>query len=110
MKAMLLALAVAAMLVGGCVGQSASNPPPSGNSVDISNYAFSPASLSVSAGTTVTWTNTVSTPHTVTGDTGAFDSGQLANGGTFTHTFSTAGTYPYHCANHPSMKATITVT
>jgi len=79
------------------------------SAVDIKDFAFSPADLEVSVGTTVTWTNDDSATHTVTADDGSFDSGDLANGATFSQTFDTAGTFTYHCAKHPNMTATITV-
>ena len=82
---------------------------PAGQSVSISGFAFSPATLTVSVGTTVTWTNNDSTTHTVTSDSGAFSSGNLANGKIYSYTFTTAGTYAYHCAIHTYMKATIIV-
>jgi len=77
-------------------------------------FAFSPASLTIKAGTTVTWKNTTAVPHTVTSDDGkSFDSGTAnpiaAQSGTFSFTFSTPGTFAYHCAIHPFMKATIIV-
>ncbi len=76
-------------------------------------FAFSPASLTIKAGTTVTWKNTTTVPHTVTSDDGkSFDSGSskpIAPGGTFSFTFTTAGTFAYHCTIHPFMKATIIV-
>lgn len=81
------------------------------NAVTISGFAFSPASITVPVGTKVTWTNQDSTTHTVTADDGkTFDSGNLANGATFSFTFTTAGTFAYHCAIHSSMKATVIVT
>ena len=64
----------------------------------------------MSAGTTVTWTNSDGTTHTVTADGGAFDSGHLADGATFQFTFKAAGVFPYHCSIHSSMNGTITVT
>jgi plastocyanin len=77
------------------------------------SFAFSPASLTIKAGTTVTWKNNTTAPHTVTSDDGkSFDSGAsnpIAPGGTFSFTFTTAGTFAYHCAIHPFMKATIIV-
>jgi len=81
----------------------------SGTAVTISNFAFQPASLQIAAGTTVTWTNSDGTAHTVTSDNGDFDSGSLAPGATFTQTFMTPGTYTYHCQIHPFMTATIVV-
>ena len=77
--------------------------------VTIQNLAFSPATLTVSAGTTVTWTNNDSTTHTVTSDTGLFDSGQMSPGSHFSHTFNDTGTFAYHCTIHTTMHGTITV-
>jgi plastocyanin len=85
------------------------------NTVSISGMAFNPASLTVAAGTTVTWTNNDAIAHTVTSDTGLFDSGSITatggygGGGTFSFTFATAGTYNYHCNIHPMMTAKIIV-
>jgi plastocyanin len=78
------------------------------------SFAFSPASLTIKAGTTVVWKNTTAAPHTVTSDDGkTFDSGSAnpiaAQSGTFSFTFNTAGTFAYHCAIHPFMTATIIV-
>jgi plastocyanin len=79
------------------------------NSVSIKNFAFSVATLSISAGTQVTWTNNDATTHTVTADDGSFDSGNIAPGGSFSHTFSSMGTVNYHCQIHPMMKAAVAV-
>ncbi len=81
-------------------------------SVMIMNYAFSPASLTVSVGDTVTWTNEDTAPHTVTVTNGPvkFDSGTLQKGQSFSYTFTVAGTYSYYCAVHPDMVASVTVT
>ena len=75
-------------------------------------YSFTPATLSIKAGTQVKWLNTSDASHTVTSDTpGVFGSpGNLTQNQTFTFTFTTAGTFPYHCNIHPYMKAKITVT
>jgi plastocyanin len=81
-----------------------------GNADSIVDFAFNPASLSIKAGTQVTWTNTGGTAHTVTADDGSFDSGSVNPSGTFSHTFASAGTFAYHCTIHTSMTATITVT
>jgi plastocyanin len=88
---------------------SSTTTPSSGNSVTIQNFAFNPASLTVTKGTQVTWTNNDSTNHTITSDSGAFASDQVAPGGTFSFTFNDAGTFPYHCSIHTSMKATVIV-
>jgi plastocyanin len=76
------------------------------------NFAFSPSSLSITVGTTVTWTNGTTAPHTVTSDAGdpaTFNDSLGSNGATFSFTFTAPGTYHYHCSVHPYMKATITV-
>ena len=78
------------------------------------SFAFSPATLTIKVGTTVTWTNMTQTGHTVTSDDGkSFDSGIstpiAASGGTYSFTFTKAGTFAYHCQIHPFMKATIIV-
>jgi plastocyanin len=80
-----------------------------GDAVTIQNFAFGPASLSVAAGSTVTWTNSDSTGHTVTADDASFDSTTIARGSTFSQTFDTAGTFAYHCSIHPNMTGTIEV-
>lgn len=75
-------------------------------------YSFQPATLNIKVGTQVVWTNTSDAPHTVTSDTaGVFGSpANITQNQTFKFTFTTAGTFPYHCNVHPYMKATITVT
>jgi plastocyanin len=64
----------------------------------------------VKVGTTVTWSNGDAVGHTVTADGGAFDSGTIAPGTSFSRRFGSAGTFAYHCKIHPSMTGTITVT
>jgi plastocyanin len=75
-------------------------------------YSFQPATLTIKVGTQVVWLNTSDAPHTVTSDTaGTFSSpANITQNKTFEFTFTTAGTFPYHCSIHPYMKATITVT
>ncbi|HET7002675.1 MAG TPA: cupredoxin domain-containing protein, partial [Puia sp.] len=80
--------------------KSGSNTPAAAT-VSIKNMAFSPGSLSVMAGSTVTWTNSDTTIHTVTADDGSFNSGNIAVGATYSRVFSTAGTFSYHCTLHP---------
>lgn len=79
------------------------------NDVYIQNMSFSPASLTVTAGTTVTWTNKDAMIHTVTSDSTLFDSKNIEVNGVFSYTFNKTGTVSYHCSIHPAMKATITV-
>ena len=75
--------------------------------VSIKNFAFNPSTLTVKVGETVRWTNDDSAPHQIAG--GFANSPVLPQGATFEFTFTTAGTYDYHCAIHPSMKGTIVV-
>jgi plastocyanin len=79
--------------------------------VKVDNFSFSPATLTVAAGTTVTWTNRDDIPHTVvsTDDPKAFKSKVLDTDEKFTFTFSKAGTYPYFCSVHPKMTGTVVV-
>jgi plastocyanin len=87
-----------------------------GSSSPSNGKFFVPETLTVSKGTTVTWTNKDSTLHTVTsgspesGNSGTeFDSSYLAAGKTFQHPFNTAGTFDYYCTLHPYMKGKVVV-
>lgn len=82
---------------------------PGTNEVWIQNMSFDPATITVQPGTTIKWTNKDAMGHTVTADDNSFDSGTIGTNGTFSHTFANAGTYAYHCAIHPSMKASVSV-
>jgi plastocyanin len=77
--------------------------------VDISGFAFVPQTLTVSVGTTVTWTNNDSSSHTIASNDNLFQSGTLAKGATFSHTFAQKGTFNYHCSIHPSMTGKVIV-
>jgi plastocyanin len=77
--------------------------------VTIDNFAFQPAEVTVPVGSTLTWTNRQSAPHTTTSDTGVWDSGVLSNGGTFQLTLDQAGDFPYHCDVHPDMLGVVHV-
>ncbi|MCG8350551.1 MAG: cupredoxin domain-containing protein [Chloroflexales bacterium] len=68
--------------------------------VAIGDNTFTPGKITVPVGSTVVWTHQGQRPHTVTADDGSFDSGELANGNTFSFTFTVAGTFPYYCAFH----------
>lgn len=78
------------------------------NAVDIKSTTFDPAIITVSIGTTVTWTNRDNKPHTVRGS--GFDSGSLDPGQTFSRTFSSTGSYDYGDPGNPSMSGTVIVT
>ena len=92
---------------------------PTATQVCMVGLSFSPTSLTVSVGTTVTWNNGSSTTHSVTSATGStdvYDSPDIGVGSTFQHTYNTAGTYHYYCRFHgingnppTGMSGTITV-
>lgn len=82
----------------------------SANGVLIVDFAFDPATLTVSAGTTVTWTNADPAEHSVVATDVSFNSDNLAQGATFEHTFDSAGEFAYVCGIHQRMAGTITVT
>jgi len=92
-------------------------PTPVSNNVVIKDFAFTPGSLVVPLGTTVTWINRDNTAHTVTGTVGGGTatatnspmSGTLQPGQSYSFRFGQTGTFPYHCSIHPSMTAAIVV-
>lgn len=69
---------------------------------------YSPNVITVPLGATVVWTNKDDVPHTVTKD-GMFDSGMLAQGDSWSYTFTEPGTYEYYCIPHPWMKGKVIV-
>jgi plastocyanin len=77
--------------------------------VTIEGFAFSPETVTVTVGDTVTWTNGDSTNHTATADGASFDTGTIAGGSSKAATFASAGTFGYHCAIHPAMTGTVVV-
>jgi len=77
--------------------------------ISIKDFAFSPATLTVKVGTTVTWVNSDSVAHSAVSDDGTFDTKLLAPGEKGSYTFTKAGTYTYKCSIHPSMTGTIVV-
>lgn len=81
--------------------------PEAAPSVNIKGYAFDTTTVSVAVGSTVTWTNLDSATHTVTGDD--FDSGNLANGKSWSHTFDTTGSFAYICSIHPTMHGEVVI-
>ncbi|MGB8405698.1 MAG: cupredoxin family copper-binding protein [Mycobacterium sp.] len=90
---------------------SGAAPAPTGaNAVNIDNFAFAPATLTVPVGATVTWTNHDEEPHNVVAEGGQFRSPTMGSGATFTYTFSTPGTFAYVCGIHPMMHGTVVVT
>jgi plastocyanin len=84
-------------------------PSASNAEVNIDNFSFGPATLTVSVGTTVTWTNRDDIPHTVISTDGVFKSKVRDTDEQFSYTFTKAGTYPYYCSVHPKMTGKIVV-
>lgn len=106
---LMLLFAIAIFSCSKSSGYGNNNNTSSNPSVSIKNSAFSVGTLKISAGTTVKWTNNDAMNHTVTADDGSFDSGNIAPGASYTKTFSTKGTFAYHCSIHTGMKATVEV-
>jgi len=77
--------------------------------VKIDNFSFGPAELTVSAGTTVTWTNRDDIPHTVVSTDRVFKSKVLDTDEKFSYTFTQAGSFPYFCSIHPKMTGKVVV-
>ena len=90
--------------------------------ISIADYAFSPESVTIASGKTVEWSNNGPSTHTVTSNSSAWSSATLAppsgmdpyggptGGGTFSYTFTSAGTYVYHCSIHAGMTGVVVVT
>jgi plastocyanin len=87
----------------------AASPSGTSNDVKIDNFSFNPTTVTVPAGTTVTWTNSHDIPHTVVSDDKIFKSKVLDTDETFSYTFTKPGTYPYFCSIHPKMAAKVIV-
>ncbi len=117
----------ALLLASAACGSSTAPSTGGGRTLTIQDFSFSPAAVTVQVGTTVKWANNGPAAHTATSNTGTWDSGQLSGptsggpygggsaGGTYQYTFMAAGTYAYHCSNHPpsvypEFTGTITVT
>ncbi len=93
------------------VTETPATTPVSTASVEIKDFAFNPATLTISKGTTVTWTHNDTAPHTVTENNNVFNSPTLTKGQTFSYTFNEAGTFDYYCSIHPTrMKGKVVVT
>jgi plastocyanin len=107
----MLALCAAALLV--CAGRVASQSTTNASAaaeVKIDNFTFAPVTLTVTAGTTVKWTNRDDIPHTVVSeDKSTFKSKALDTDDSFSYTFTKPGTYTYFCSIHPKMTAKVVV-
>lgn len=110
MRLLLLSLAAAAIMgVLPSLADTTASSMAAATQIQIDNYTFKPASVTIPVGTTVTWKNLDDDPHTATANDGSFNSKGLAQGDTYSHTFTKPGTYLYHCTVHPFMQATIIV-
>lgn len=99
--------AVTGLMLGAGVLLAAPGDP---SAVSIHNFTFAPATLTVKAGTAVTWTNKDDIPHAIASSTSAFTKSKaLDTDDTFSFTFTTPGTYKYFCYLHPQMVGTIVV-
>lgn len=115
--ALLLTLAVCAVAVASheshmkmhAARAGTSNASTNPNEVVIANFSFEPATLTVKAGTTVTWVNQDDEPHTATATDKRFNSKTLDNGDRFSQEFNAPGVYNYYCALHPKMTGKIIV-
>lgn len=99
---------------GATTESSDSAPAPSGEAqrsekVEIVEFTYGPDPVTIQAGGKVTWLNQDTAPHTATADDGSFDTGTLERGKLKAETFKEAGTYPYFCEIHPTMKGTVEV-
>ena len=84
-------------------------PSPSPSEVKIDNFSFSPATITVAAGTSVKWVNHDDIPHNVVADDKSFKSKTLDTDEQFTYTFTKPGTYTYFCSIHPKMTGKVVV-
>lgn len=113
-----VAIAVGSVLIVAFAGEAAggqsataSAPAPGGGhtvKIEITDFKYKPVTLTVKAGSKVTWLNNDSAPHTATA-AGDFDTGTLKKGDAKTLKLSKPGTYAYICQFHPFMKATVVV-
>jgi plastocyanin len=110
LRALLLTLAGLVAILGLGLVANGGRALADDQTIKIANFTFDPSTLTVKAGTTVTWINTDDIPHLVTDKDGKFRSSALDTDDKFSQTFSTAGTVEYFCAIHPKMTGKIVVT
>ena len=96
-------------LFGSIAANTAPTPTPALTAVQIDGFRFAPVTLDIAAGTQVIWTNKQDVPHDVTADDRQYVSNTLTIDQTYSRTFTTPGSYTYHCSIHPFMKATVVV-
>ena len=110
LPAVALGLLSLAGLTQAPAGETAVKAAASTATVNIENFKFAPATLAVTAGTTVTWKNEDDSPHRIAARNNSFSSGALDSDDSFSHTFATVGEYAYICSLHPYMVGKIVVT
>jgi plastocyanin len=112
MRSLAASLLLAAVLMVGC-GDSGSPPaekaPAAQATVDIKSFKYKPVTIEVKKGGRVRWTNSDAAAHTSTADDRSFDTQTIEKGKSRMVSFTTAGSFPYHCDFHPFMKATVVV-
>jgi len=109
MKKIAIVSGILSLVVIGGMHFAVAAAAPKAAEVNIDNFSFSPATITVKAGTTVTWTNRDDIPHTVVADDKSFKSKVLDTGETFAFTPTKPGTYPYFCSVHPRMTGKLVV-
>ena len=111
LRIMSFGLALAALVAAGDmrVHAGAKEDAAAKYAVKIDNYSFTPQTITVPAGTTVTWTNSDDVPHTVAATDLAFHSKAMDTDEQYSHTFDAPGTYKYFCTVHPRMQGTVVV-
>jgi len=108
MKSMMICLTVCTLVFWAATAGAGEDPKPE-EQVKIDNFSFIPETLTVKAGTTVTWVNKDDVPHTVVSTTKKFSSKVLDTDDKYGHAFTDPGTYEYYCSVHPHMKAKVIV-
>ena len=104
-------LVVATSLIASCYkSKNSYNSTPGTSKITITSSAYSPASLTVVSGSTVTWTNSDNMAHTVTTEDGNINSGDIAPGSSFSKAFMASGTYNYHDAHNTALTGVVIVT
>lgn len=104
-----VAIAIAFLIAATSLIASAQQARQASAEVKIDNFSFGPATITVPAGTEVTWMNRDDIPHTVVGNDKEFKSKVLDTGEKFSHTFTKAGAYSYFCSLHPKMTGKVVV-
>jgi len=102
-------IAVLVLLAGSGRVAASDQSSAANTAVKIDNFVFGPQTVTVPAGTTVTWTNSDDIPHTAVSTDGVFKSKVIDTDEKFSYTFTKAGTYPYYCSIHPKMTGTVVV-